>query len=164
MDVAVQFLLRVNGLWAVVPITLQEKVFECSCVFLFKRHHHLVAQSKQHQLRDRDKNKWASTVSNDLSGIEQNKLAASIMLWCNLYGTWCQIRAGSSLHLHSHYDDFEQLQAQFERLAALSMILVTRAHEEVLELPPQGLLLLFFLLLLGLRAHQTSGTGGPTPK
>lgn len=67
------------------------------------------------------------------------------------------------IHLHSHDDDLEQLQAQFERLPPLGVVLVTRAHEEVLELPPQGLLLLL-LLLLGLRAHQTSGTGGPDPE
>lgn len=68
------------------------------------------------------------------------------------------------LHLHSHYDDFQQLQAQFERLSPLGVILVTRTHEEVLEFPPQGLLLLFLLLLLlpDLRAQQTRGT--PTPK
>lgn len=53
VDVAVQLLLRVNGLRSVVLITLQEKVFERGRVLLFKRHHHLVAQSEQHQLRGR---------------------------------------------------------------------------------------------------------------
>lgn len=73
---------------------------------------------------------------------------------------WCKSK---KKHLHGHNDDFEQLQAQFERLAALGVVLVTRAHEKVLELPPQGLLL-FLLLLAELRAHQAGGTGVSTSK
>lgn len=55
VDVAVQLALRVNGLSSAVLITLQEEVFERGCVFLFKRHHHLVAEPEQHQLRGRDR-------------------------------------------------------------------------------------------------------------
>lgn len=51
-------------------------------------------------------------------------------------------------HLHSHNDNLQQLQTQFERLAALGMIFVTGAHEEVLKFPPQSLLFLFLMLLL----------------
>lgn len=42
LDVFIQFLLRVNSLWATVLITLQEEVFKCGCVFLLKSHHNLV--------------------------------------------------------------------------------------------------------------------------
>lgn len=45
-------------------------------------------------------------------------------------------------YLHGDNDNLEQLQAQFEGLAALGVELVTGAHEEVLELPAQGLLFL----------------------
>ena len=65
VDVAVQFLLRVNGLRSVVLITLQEKVFERGSVLLFERHHHLVAQSEQHQLRGRVGDKTISFNSAD---------------------------------------------------------------------------------------------------
>lgn len=51
LDVAVQLGLGVDGLMSVVLITFKEKVFERRRVFLFKRHHHLVAQSEQHQLQ-----------------------------------------------------------------------------------------------------------------
>lgn len=56
LDVAVQLRLRVDRLVSVIPITFKEKVFERRRVFVFECHHHLVAQSKQHQLqRDREK-------------------------------------------------------------------------------------------------------------
>ena len=45
-------------------------------------------------------------------------------------------------YLHGDNDNLEQLQAQFEGLAAFGVELVTWAHEEVLELPAQGLLFL----------------------
>lgn len=56
VDEAVQLRLRVHSLRNVVLIILQEKVFERRRVFLFKRHHHLVAESKQHQLRSTNTN------------------------------------------------------------------------------------------------------------
>lgn len=56
LDVVVQLLLRVDRLVSVVLITFKEKVFERRRVFVFERHHHLVAQSEQHQLqRGREK-------------------------------------------------------------------------------------------------------------
>lgn len=51
----VELRLRVDRLRSVVLISLQEKVLERCSVFLLKCHHHLVAQSKQHQLRDKVK-------------------------------------------------------------------------------------------------------------
>ena len=65
VDVAVQFLLRVNSLRHVVLITLQKKVFERCRVLLFERHHHLVAQSEQHQLKGRVGDKTISFNSAD---------------------------------------------------------------------------------------------------
>lgn len=53
----------------------------------------------------------------------------------------------SNTHLYSHNYDLEQLQAQFERFATLCMVLVTGAHEKIFELSPQGVLLLFLLLV-----------------
>ena len=44
-------------------------------------------------------------------------------------------------HLNSDDDDLEQLQAQFEGLAPLGVELVAGAHEEVLQLPAECLLL-----------------------
>lgn len=45
-------------------------------------------------------------------------------------------------YLSGDDDDLQQLQDQFERLAALGVIFITRAHEEILQLPAEGLLLL----------------------
>lgn len=45
------------------------------------------------------------------------------------------------MNLYSDYDDLEQLKGQFVGFAAFGVVFITRAHEEVLQLPPQGLLL-----------------------
>lgn len=48
---------------------------------------------------------------------------------------------GAVMNLYSDYDDLEQLKGQFVGFAAFGVVFITRAHEEVLQLPPQGLLL-----------------------
>lgn len=53
VDVAEEFPLCVDGLWPVVLVVFQEQVFKRCHVLLFKRHHHLVAQTKKHQLGER---------------------------------------------------------------------------------------------------------------
>lgn len=53
VDVAVHLHLCVDSVGILVLVALQEKVLECRCVFLLKRHNHLVTQSKHHQLIDR---------------------------------------------------------------------------------------------------------------
>lgn len=44
------------------------------------------------------------------------------------------------LYLSSDDDDFEQLQDEFIRLAALRVVFITWAHKEVFQLPAKGLL------------------------
>lgn len=46
------------------------------------------------------------------------------------------------MYLSCDNNDLQQLQDQLVRLAALSVIFITRAHEEVLQLPANGLLFL----------------------
>ena len=46
------------------------------------------------------------------------------------------------MYLSCDNNDLEQLQDQLIRLAALSVIFITRAHEEVFQLPANGLLFL----------------------
>ncbi len=46
------------------------------------------------------------------------------------------------MYLSCDNNDLEQLQDQLVRLAALCVILITRAHEEVFQLPANGLLFL----------------------
>lgn len=46
------------------------------------------------------------------------------------------------MYLYSNDHDLEQLQEQLVRLTALGVIFITRAHEEVFELPSKSLILL----------------------
>lgn len=46
------------------------------------------------------------------------------------------------MYLSCDNNDLEQLQDQLVRLAALCVIFITRAHEEVFQLPAHGLLFL----------------------
>lgn len=48
-------------------------------------------------------------------------------------------------YLSCDYDDLEQLQDQLKRLAALGVIFIAGAHEEVFQLPAKGLLFLMRL-------------------
>lgn len=119
-------------------------------------------QSQRAQAQD----KWAETL-----GQMQRSSRCTVRIkhrtWlgiCILNLQSIHVKAKGCIHLHSHNDDFQQLQAKFERLAPLCMILVTRAHEEILEFPPQGLLLSFFLLLEELGAHQGRRAGAATSK
>lgn len=50
-DVVSELRLRVDGLSSSVVVTLQEQVFEDLRVLLLERHHHLVTESKQDQLK-----------------------------------------------------------------------------------------------------------------
>lgn len=46
------------------------------------------------------------------------------------------------MYLNCDNNDLEQLQDQLKRLAALGVIFITGAHEEVFQLPAKGLLFL----------------------
>lgn len=49
------------------------------------------------------------------------------------------------MYLSCDYNDLEQLQDQLKRLAALGVVFITGAHEEVFQLPAKGLLFLMRL-------------------
>ncbi len=78
---------------------------------------------------------------------------------------WCGWEADLSgfMNLYSDYDDLEQLKGQFEGFAAFGVVFITGAHEEVLQLPPQGLLLFLGLQPWPRRAHVQGGRAAMTP-